>query len=128
MFKDSSSDIIIKISRERALILIDKAARFLVERKLTPAALMTIESLRPLNFIGSQIMYMIMPFAEIFFDSRQFQEFAALMENDEYIKLLLDRIDELDTEIWREDRKINKLKRKKRKENLKKFFNKLFKK
>ena len=128
MFKDNSSGIIVKISRERALILIDKAARFLVERKLSPAALMTIESLRPLNFIGSQIMYMIMPFSEMFFDSRQYQEFAALMENDEYIKILLERIDELDTEIWREERKLTQLKRRKRKENLKKFFKKLFKK
>ena len=123
-----SSELILDISRERALILIDKAARFIAERKLSPAALMTIESLRPLNFIGSQIMYMIMPFAELFFNPRQYQEFAALMENDEYIKILLDRIDELDTEIWREERKIKQLKRKVRKEKQKNFFNKIFKK
>jgi len=123
-----SSELILDISRERALILIDKAARFIAERKLSPAALMTIESLRPLNFIGSQIMYMIMPFAELFFNPRQYQEFAALMENDEYIKILLDRIDEFDTEIWREERKIKQLKRKVRKEKQKNFFNKIFKK
>ena len=123
-----SSELILDISRERALILIDKAARFIAERKLSPAALMTIESLRPLNFIGSQIMYMIMPFAELFFNPRQYQEFAALMENDEYIKILLDRIDEFDTEIWREERKIKQLRRKVRKEKQKNFFNKIFKK
>ncbi|MDP8221487.1 MAG: hypothetical protein P9X26_09080 [Candidatus Stygibacter frigidus] len=123
-----SSGLILDISRERALILIDKAARFIAERKLSPAALMTIESLRPLNFIGSQIMYMIMPFAELFFNPVQYQEFAALMENDEYIKILLDRIDELDTEIWREERKIKQLKRKVRKKKQKEFFNKIFKK
>lgn len=123
-----SNGLILDISRERALILIDKAARFIAERKLSPAALMTIESLRPLNFIGSQIMYMVMPFAELFFNPRQYQEFAALMENDEYIKILLERIDELDTEIWREERKINQLKRKVRKEKINKFFNKIFKK
>ncbi|MCF7911557.1 MAG: hypothetical protein K9M99_03435 [Candidatus Cloacimonetes bacterium] len=126
--KNNAQGIIIEISRERALILIDKAARFFVERKLTPAALMTIESLRPLNFIGSQIMYMIMPFAELFFNSKQFQEFAVLMEDDEYIKILLERIDELDTEIWREERKLAQLKRKKRKENFHKFIKKIFKK
>ena len=126
--EQKSSGLILDISRERALILIDKAARFIAERRLSPPALMTIESLRPLNFIGSQIMYMIMPFAELFFNPRQYQEFAALMENDEYIKILLDRIDEFDTEIWREERKIKQLRRKVRKEKQKNFFNKIFKK
>jgi hypothetical protein len=118
----------VEVDRERALVLIDKAARFIVERKLTPAALMTIESLRPLNFIGSQFMYLIMPFAEIFFNARQYQEFAAMMEDDEYIKLLMDRIDELDTEIWRDERKNKKLRRQKRQQKIKSFFKKIFKK
>lgn len=122
------SEIIVEIDRERALILIDKAARFIVERKLTPAALMTIESLRPLNFIGSQLLYMIMPFAEVFFNSRQYQEFAAMMEDDEYIKMLMDRIDELDTEIWREERELKKLKKLKNKEKIRALLRKLFKK
>ncbi len=122
------SDLILEVSRERALILIDKAARFIVERRLTPAALMTIESLRPLNFIGSQFMYLIMPFAELFFNPRQYQEFAALLEDDKYVKILMDRIDELDTDIWKEERKLKSLKRKNKKQKLKIFFSKLFKK
>ena len=126
--EQKSSGLILDISRERALILIDKAARFIAERRLSPAALMTIESLRPLNFIGSQIMYMIMPFAELFFNPSQYQEFAVLMENDEYIKILMERIDEVDTEIWRKERKIKQVKRKVRKEKQRDFFNKIFKK
>jgi len=126
--KGNSTEIIIEIEREKALILIDKAARFIAERKLTPAAIMTIESLRPLNFIGSQLLYFIMPFAEFFFDSRQYQEFAALMESDEYIKILMDRIDELDTEIWKEERRLKALKRKKNREKFKAFIKKIFRK
>ncbi len=124
----NSSDIIIEVDRKRALILIDKAARFIVERRLTPAALMTIESLRPLNFIGSQFMYLIMPFAELFFNPRQYQEFAALLEDDEYVKILMERIDELDTDIWKDERKMKSLKRKNNQQKIKIFFNKLFKK
>ncbi len=126
--KGNSCGIIVEVDREQALILIDKAARFIAERRLTPAALMTIESIRPLNFIGSQFLYFIMPFAEFFFDSRQYQQFAALMENDEYIKILLDRIDEVDTEIWQEERKLKRLKRMKRKDRLKGLVNKIIKK
>jgi hypothetical protein len=121
-------EVIVEIDRERALAVIEKAARFIVERRLSPAAIMTIESLRPLNFIASQFLYMIAPFAELFFSPREYQEFAALIENDEYVKLLMDRIDELDTELWREDRAIKTLKRKLKREKRKLFFNKLFKK
>ena len=126
--KKFSNDIIVEIDRERALVIIDKAARFIVERKLTPAAIMTIESLRPLNFIASQFMYMIAPFAEVFFSPKEYQELAVLIEDTEYIKILMQRIDELDTEIWREEREISAMKRKVRREKRKLFFNNLFKK
>jgi len=126
--KKFSNDIVVEIDRERALVIIDKTARFIVERKLTPAAIMTIESLRPLNFIASQFMYMIAPFAEVFFSPKEYQELAVIIEDDEYIKILMQRIDELDTEIWREEREISTMKRKVRREKRKLFFNKLFKK
>ena len=126
--KKFSNDIIVEIDRERALVIIDKAARFIVERKLTPAAIMTIESLRPLNFIASQFMFMVAPFAEIFFSPKEYQELAVIIEDDEYVKILMQRIDELDTEIWREEREIKTMKRKVRREKRKLFFNKLFKK
>jgi hypothetical protein len=126
--KKFSNDIVVEIERERALVIIDKAARFIVERKLTPAAIMTIESLRPLNFIASQFMYMVAPFAEVFFSPKEYQELAVIIEDDEYIKILKNRIDELDTEIWREEREIKTMKRKVRREKRKLFFKKLFKK
>ena len=97
-------DIILEIDRERAIKLIEKYARFIVERRLAPAAIMTIESLRPLNFIGSQLLYAITPFAEVFFDHKEYQEVAALLENREYIDILIKRIDELDDEMYREER------------------------
>ncbi|MCF7919541.1 MAG: hypothetical protein K9N06_06485 [Candidatus Cloacimonetes bacterium] len=126
--KKSSGGLIVEIDRENALRIIDKAARFIVERKLSPAAIMTIESLRPLNFIASQFMYMVAPFAELFFSPREYQEFAALLENDEYIKLLMERIDELDAEIWREEHELRVIKRKLSREKRKIFFKKIFKK
>lgn len=125
---NKQTGMVLEIDRERALVLIDKVARFLAVRRLSPAAIMTIESLRPLNFIASQFMYMIGPFVEIFLSAKEYQEFAALIENDEYIKILLDRIDEMDAEIWREEREIKKMKRQLRRKKLKNFFKKIFKK
>ncbi len=119
---------IVEISKEREIELIEKVAKFIVERKLAPAALMTIESLRPLNFLGSQIMIFVAPFAQILFKAKEYQEFAVLIEKDENINHLLNRIDELDEEIHREERNKKRLQNKARNQKIKTFFNKLLKK
>ncbi len=125
-------DIILEIDRERAIELIEKYARFIVERRMGPAAILAIESFRPLNFIGSQILYAVSPFAEIFFDPKEYQEIAILLENREYIQLLIKRIDELDDEFHREERDkrhiVAKRRRKQRKEKISGLMNRLFKK
>ena len=107
---------IVEIKPEQAIEKIDKIATFIVERKMAPAALLAIESFRPLNFIGSQLMYFLAPFAEVIFKPKEYEEFAALIEKDEYITLLLKRIEEMDEEMYRESRK-EKAKLRKRKMN-----------
>ncbi len=123
---------ILEIDRKRAIELIEKCARFIVERRLGAAAIMTIESLKPLNFIGSQLLYAISPVAEVFFDPKEYQEIAALLENREYVDLLIKRVDELDDEMYREERQRNRLIRKRRwkswKEKLTRLRNKIMKK
>lgn len=107
---------IVEIKPERAIEKVDRIAKFIVERKMAAAALLGIESLRPLHYIGSQLLYFLAPFAEIIFDEKEYQEFAALLQHEEYIKLLLRRIEELDDEMYREIR-ANKKKMKKRRWN-----------
>ena len=58
---------IVEIKEERALELIEKISKYIVERKMASPAILAIESLRPLNFIASQVMYFFSPFAEIIF-------------------------------------------------------------
>lgn len=119
---------IVEISRERALELIEKTAKAIAERRMASPAILAIESLRPLNFLGSQVMYFLAPFAKIIFNPKEYEEFAALIEKDEYIILLLKRIDELDIEYFAEERKQAKLKRSKKWKNLKDKIKRIFKK
>ncbi len=105
---------IVEISEERAIEIVEKISQFIVKKRMAAPALMTIESLRPLNFIGSQLLYFLAPFAEVIFNAKEYQEFAALLEKDEYIKLMLKRIDELDEEMYREEREKKKILRKRR--------------
>ena len=117
---------IVEISEERAIEIVEKISQYIVKKRMAAPALMTIESLRPLNFIGSQLLYFLAPFAEIIFNPKEYQEFAALLEKDEYIKLMLKRIDELDDEMYREERKKKKILRRRRINKVKSFFRNLF--
>lgn len=119
---------IVEIDREKAIEKIEKIARFIVERKMAAPALMTIESLKPLNFIGNQLMIFLAPFAELIFNAKEYQEFAALIEKDEYIEMLLSRIDELDEEMNGKEREKKRLLKKRRNRKIKNFFKNIFKK
>jgi len=113
---------IVEINEERAIEIVEKISRYIVKKRMAAPALMTIESLRPLNFIGSQLLYFLAPFAEVIFNAKEYQEFAALLEKDEYIKLLLKRIDELDEKMYREEREKKKILRKRRINKAKEIF------
>ncbi|MCK9328310.1 MAG: hypothetical protein PHY08_04360 [Candidatus Cloacimonetes bacterium] len=114
----------VEVSKERALELIDKVAVFFASRRMGAPALLFLESMRPLHFIGSQIMYFLSPFAGIIFKGEEFEEFAALLSDHENVQLLINRIDELDEKFNEEQRKLERIKRKKNWEKFKSFFKK----
>jgi len=118
---------IVEIKEERVLELIERISKYIVERKMASPAILAIESLRPLNFIASQVMYFFSPFAEIIFNPKEYQEFAVLIENERYIKILLKRLDELDDEMYGEERKHKKLLRKRRRNKIRHYFRNLLK-
>lgn len=125
--KESYQEIRTEISEAEANEMIEKVARFVAERHFASAGIMLIESMRPLHSIGGQALYFILPFAEILFDSQKYQSFALMIQNEENLKKLVSRMDELDEEINRERRAAAKLKRKRRKAKRKAFWNKTFK-
>ncbi len=113
---------ILEINEQQATERIERIARFLVERHMAPAAIMAIESLKPLNFLGSQVMYFIAPFAEIIFNPKEYEELAALIEKDEYVELLLRRIEQLDSELHHDEREKARLLRRRRMNRIRRFF------
>ena len=50
---------IVEITEERANEVIEKVAKFVAERHMASAAILAIESLRPLSFIGSQALFLL---------------------------------------------------------------------
>lgn len=125
---DTVIRMILEIDRERAVELIEKISHFIVKRRMAAPAIMTIESLRPLSRLGSQLMYFLAPFAELIFNPKEYQEFAALLQSEENVALLIGRIDELDVEMYKEERQKRRLHRKRRANQIKNKFKKIFKK
>lgn len=113
---------IVSITEERAVELIEKVSRFIAERNMAAPALIATEMFMPLNHIGSQLLYIVMPVAELIFDPKSYQEFAALIEEDRYLKMLSQRIDELDAEINKDLYDKRRVRRRKRKAKMKKIF------
>ncbi len=115
------------LSPDEANLMIEKVARFIVEKQMGSAGILLLESLHPLHGIASQAMYFILPFAEMVFDSQKYQQFTLMIQDEGHFKRLIKRIDELDEELNRERREEARLSRQRRKNKRKAFLNKIFK-
>lgn len=76
--------------------LIDKIARKIVEHQMTVPAILFLESVRPLNFIGSQVLIFFQPFIQIFFTMPDYERFALIMEKRENVENLIVAIEGAD--------------------------------
>ena len=76
--------------------LAQRLARIVVRRGLTTPALMVLESGRPLNFLGSQVLAFLSPFATLVFSRVEYDRFARLLEKRGSLPLLIEKIIEED--------------------------------
>ncbi len=73
--------------------LLDKVARFVVDKNIEPIAVMTIESTRPLLHLGAQAGIFFEPFITMLFDKNKYELFRQCFEEKEYVDYLLDKIE-----------------------------------
>lgn len=92
MSNSSISDLT-EVSPERAKELLARIANQVVKRKLSVPAIMFIESVKPLSFVGSQALIFMQPIVQAFLNRKEYDEFAVLMEDRENVELLLQEIE-----------------------------------
>jgi len=73
--------------------LIRKLADFVVRRNMSMPAIMFLESVRPLNFVGSQAMVFFKPIISRFFTKVEYDKLATILERREVIDLLIKEIE-----------------------------------
>jgi hypothetical protein len=93
-----------EVSPERAKELLAKIANQVVKRKLSVPAIMFIESVKPLSFVGSQALIFMQPIVQAFLNRKEYDEFAVLMEDRENVELLLQEIERQEAEWQAKER------------------------
>jgi hypothetical protein len=84
----------VKLEDRDAMALISKLADFVVKRNMSVPAIMFLESVRPLNYVGSQTMVFFKPILSRFFTRDEYDKLATILENREVIDLLIKEIEQ----------------------------------
>jgi hypothetical protein len=81
---------------EREAAIMEKIANKVVEWKMTVPAILFLESVKPLNYIGAQAMVFFEPFVQALFNIAEYDTFRGMMERRENVERLLLKIEEVD--------------------------------
>ena len=73
--------------------LLEKVATWIVRRGLTAPAILFLETGKPLNFLGSQLLIGLSPFIQAIFKGDEYQKFALIIEKDANVELLIELIE-----------------------------------
>jgi hypothetical protein len=104
-------------------------AQKVVDWHMTVPAILTLESVKPLNWIGSQAMVFFEPFVTAIFSKplsiKNYNLFRQMMERRENVERLLQKIEELDAIQLEQEREQKRKLKAERKIKRKRFWRKL---
>ena len=99
-----------------------RIARKIVERDLTVPAIMFLESIKPVSFLGSQMLVFANPVVSLLVQSGDYYRFVRMIEDRENVEKLTVAIEEENALVSERRRK----EKQERRKNSKGFFKKLF--
>lgn len=79
--------------------VLNRVARMLARRRLTSPALMLLEMSRPINFIASQFLVFMHPFATALLNPAEYGRFTRILEHREGMDALIDAITTCSTDV-----------------------------
>ncbi len=82
------------IPEDEQHVLLERLAQWIVRRNLTTPAILFLETGKPLNFLGSQLLIAFSPFVQAFFKGDRYHKIALILEKDENVELLLQLIEQ----------------------------------
>lgn len=84
--------------------LLARLADLTVRHRMTVPAILFLESVKPLSFLGSQALHFFEPMVRAFFSVPDYDRVSALLERRESLEALLVRIEAKEEDVRREER------------------------
>lgn len=88
--------------------VLDKMARKTVERGMAVPAIIFLESIKPLNFIASQVMVFFEPVIQSIFNFKDYNTLRCALEKRESVEILLLKVEKYDAVAMARDKRIKK--------------------
>jgi len=76
--------------------IMDRLAGKIVERRLATPAILFLESIKPLSFLGNQALIFFQPIVQSIVNFNSYDEIAGILEDRENLEYLLSKIEALE--------------------------------
>ncbi len=100
---------------ERQRELLDKLADKVVRLRMAVPAIMFLESVRPMNYVGSQVMVFFAPLVRGFFGLPEWDEIRLVLERRESIGYFIDLIEQKEGDVLAEEKRLKEERKAERK-------------
>jgi hypothetical protein len=84
--------------------LLEKIADRIVRYRMAMPAILFLESVRPLNYVGSQAMVFLAPFVHSLFSTKEYDEIQQALEHRETISYFVDMLEERENEVIKREK------------------------
>ncbi len=91
---------------EEELAVLEKVAKKVVEKSMTVPAIVFLESVKPLNFVGSQAMVFFEPIVQSLFNLKDYDTFRTALEKRQTLEILIQRIEAMDSVAQAREKRI----------------------
>ncbi len=78
--------------------LVERFCRALVRRRLTAAAMVALETVRPLSGLAAQALYFLSPLLSLVVSPNQIDQWAAFLQRPDALEILCQRLEAFQTE------------------------------
>ncbi len=100
---------------EEEQAILKKVATKVVERRMAVPAIVFLESVKPLNFIGSQVLIFFEPIIQTVFNFKDYDNFRSALEKRESIEMMILEIEALDAVSFEREKRVKKFMKKEKK-------------
>jgi hypothetical protein len=88
--------------------VLEKVAKKVISWRMAVPAILFLETVRPLNYIGAQVMVFFEPIVQTIFNIRDYDTFRIAMERRDNVENLLQKIEKYDAVLYQREKEIKK--------------------